>query len=325
MTEYSPLGSGREFDLIRTMVERLPDHNALIVGPGDDAAVLPDGWVVSTDASVENIHFRRNWLSPAEIGSRAVIVALSDLAAMAAIPVATLVSLVLPSADYAVVAPDVMKGAAQASQDYGAAVAGGDTTRSDAGLVIAVTVFGRTNHPVLRSGAKAGDEVWVTGELGAPASAVLAWNSNATPDQAARAAFARPAARVQEALWLSERVKLNALIDLSDGLASDAAHIAAASRVALRLDSAVLPVHPSARAQPDVLRLAAAGGDDYELCLVAAAGAVGKVKREFEQQFQLRLTRIGSVEPGAGVIWMDDHGQPLEGPLKGFDHFDRHR
>src|SRR5688572_2794850 len=131
MTEYSPLGPGREFDLIRTAIERLPDHNALIVGPGDDAAVLPDGWVVSTVASVENIHFRRDWLSPAEIGARAVIVALSDLAAMAAVPVATFVSLVLPSSDYAAVAPDVLKGAAQASQDYGAALAGGDTARSD--------------------------------------------------------------------------------------------------------------------------------------------------------------------------------------------------
>jgi thiamine-monophosphate kinase len=119
-------------------------------------------------------------------------------------------------------------------------------------------------------------------------------------------------------------VKLNALIDLSDGLASDAAHIAAASSVALRLETGFLPVHPSARTQPEGLRLAAAGGDDYELCLVAPAGALGKVKREFEQQFQLRLTRIGTVEPGAGVIWLDDNGRPLEGPLKGFDHFDRH-
>ena len=325
MTEYSSLGPGREFDLIRTAIERLPEHNALTVGPGDDAAVLPDGWVVSTDASVENIHFRRAWLSPVEIGARAVIVALSDLAAMASVPVATLVSLVLPSSDYADVAPDILKGAAQASQDYGAALAGGDTTRSDSSLVIGVTVVGRTNHPVLRSGAKPGDEVWVTGELGGAAAAVVAWNSNATPDPAARNAFARPGARVREALWLSERVKLHALIDLSDGLASDAAHVAAASGVSLLLETGALPVHPSAQAQTDAIRLAAAGGDDYELCLVAPAGAVGNVKREFEQQFQLRLTQIGSVEPGAGVIWLDDVGRPLDERLKGFDHFDRPR
>ena len=320
MTEYSPLGPGREFDLIRRVIDRLPDHNNLMVGPGDDAAVLSDGWVVSTDASVENVHFQRDWLAPAEIGARAVIVALSDLAAMAAAPVATFVSLVLPTADYRDVAPELLKGAAQASEEYGAALAGGDTTRSDGALVIAVTVVGRTNHPVLRSGARIGDEVWVTGELGAAAAAVRTWNSNAVPDPDARNAFARPAARIREAQWLSERIKLNALIDLSDGLASDAGHLAAASRVALRLDIGALPIHASARKHPDAVTLAAAGGDDYELCLIVPAESVASVQHTFEQQFQVRLTRIGSVEAGNGIVWIDDSGQARQIPM-GFDHF----
>src|SRR5688572_15111522 len=111
MTEYSPLGPGREFDLIRSLVSELPDSSALVVGPGDDAAVLADGWVVSTDASVEGIHFRRDWLSPEEIGARAVTVALSDLAAMAAAPVAIFLTLVMPVTDYADFAPAVLAGA----------------------------------------------------------------------------------------------------------------------------------------------------------------------------------------------------------------------
>ncbi|MEX2281891.1 MAG: thiamine-phosphate kinase [Gemmatimonadota bacterium] len=321
MTEHSRLGPGREFDLIRSVIGELPDSAALVVGPGDDAAVFPDGWVVSTDASVENVHFQRAWLSPEEIGARAVTVALSDLAAMAAEPIAVFVSLVMPKSDYDTFGPAVLSGAVRAGHHYRAALGGGDTTRSDGPLTIAVSVFGRAARPVLRSGALPGDEVWVTGALGAAAAAVRAWSNGNPLHPEARAAFARPTARIAEALWLSDRVDLHALIDLSDGLASDAGHIAAASRVALRIATGSLPIHEAAGAHADAVRLALTGGDDYELCCVAGPGTIGRVQREFEQLFRLGLTRVGVVEPGDGVHCVDDNGRALAEPLTGFDHF----
>jgi thiamine-monophosphate kinase len=322
MTEFSPLGPGREFDLIRSLVGELPDSSSLVVGPGDDAAVLPDGWVVSTDASVEGIHFRRDWLSPEEIGARAVLVALSDLAAMAAAPVAIFLTLVMPVTDYADFGPAVLAGAVKAGHQHRAALGGGDTTRSDGRLVIGVTVFGRAPRPVLRSGACSGDEVWVTGMLGGAAAAVRDWSNGVEPPPRARATFAQPRPRITEALWLTDRVRLHALIDLSDGLASDAGHIAAASQCALRINTSSVPVHPDAARQPDAFRLAVTGGDDYELCCTAAPGEIGRVRQEFEQRFGVKLTRVGSVHDGRGVSWVDEDGQVLKEKLMGFDHFE---
>jgi thiamine-monophosphate kinase len=321
MTGPGPFGPGREFDLIRSFLPVLPAHDAVIVSAGDDAAVLRDGWVLSTDASVEDVHFRRSWLEPEEIGYRAVAVALSDLAAMAAAPVAILVSLVLTAADYATVAARVMAGAARAAARFGAAVPGGDTTRTAGPLVIDVTALGRSERPILRSGARAGDEVWVTGALGAAASAVVAWRAGRAPDRAARAAFAEPQPRLAEALWLAEQLELHALIDLSDGLASDAAHLAAASNVALRIEAPEVPVHTAAGRGGDSMRLALSGGDDYELCFTAAARAVQPIQESFRRMFQLPLTRIGTVHAGSGLEIVDGSGQRVNAHMKGYDHF----
>ena len=183
--------------MIRRFLPELPTHDDVIVSAGDDAAVLRDGWIVSTDASVEDVHFRRAWLSASEIGYRAAAIALSDLAAMAAEPVALFASLVMPAALYGAEALELMAGVSAAARAQGAAVAGGDTTRTDGPLVIDITVIGRSAAPVLRSGARAGDEVWLTGTLGGPVAALAAWRAGTAPTPAARAAFARPQPRIQ--------------------------------------------------------------------------------------------------------------------------------
>ncbi len=321
MSEYGRLGPGREFDLIRSFLPGLPGHEAVIVGAGDDAAVLRDGWTVSTDASVENVHFRRAWLRPEEIGYRAAAVAASDLAAMAAAPVALLISLVLPAADYGPFAERIMSGVARAAAELGAAIAGGDTTRTEGPLVIDIATIGRSAKPVLRSGAHIGDDVWVTGTLGGAAAAVAAWSAGRAPAASARAAFAEPQPRVRAALWLAERLELHAMIDLSDGLVSDAAHLAAASSVALRLACAALPIHEGARSAENPARLALTGGDDYELCFTAAPGTVQRIRAEFEPIFELPLSHIGQVLEGQGVEIVSENGQRLEGELRGYDHF----
>jgi thiamine-monophosphate kinase len=319
------LADGPEFDRIRSLLAHAPTPGGTTVriGPGDDAAVLDDGTVLSIDMAVEDVHFRRSWLSFEEIGYRSAAAALSDLAAMAALPVGVLASFALPSADSEAGA-DLMRGVATAATVVGAVVLGGDLTRSPAGVVVDIAVIGRADAPVGRAGARAGDEIWVSGELGAAAAAVHAWRAGDTPTPAARAAFARPRPRSREARWLARRVPLRALIDVSDGLAGDAAHIAAASGVRITVDEAAVPVAAcvsSAVTDADeALRLALSGGDDYELLFAAPAGSVDEHVDAFMNEFAIKLTRIGGVEQGSGLVLRSASGS--ERRLSGYQHFE---
>jgi thiamine-monophosphate kinase len=311
------LGEGAEFDLIRRVLassgELPPD---VLLGPGDDAAVLEGGWVLSADLSVEDVHFRRAWLSDAEIGYRAGAAALSDLAAMAARPVGVLVSLTLPPAGGAD-AEAVHAGIREAASAVGAVVLGGDVSRSPGPLVVDVVVVGRTDAPALRSGAVPGDELWVTGVLGGAAAAVGRWTTGTTPEPELRDAFARPVPRVAEALRLAALGVVHALVDLSDGLAGDAGHLSAAGGVRVVLEAARIPVAPGARAalgDDEALQAALHGGEDYELCFAAAAGAV------HGRELDVPLTRVGRVEAGEGV-WLDaGDGEPRRLARGGFSH-----
>jgi thiamine-monophosphate kinase len=297
------LGRGAEFDLIRKL---LADEGALpeevLVGPGDDAAVLVGGWVLSTDLSVEDVHFRRSWISDVEIGYRAGAAALSDLAAMAARPVGVLVSLAIPPGGGAD-AEAVYAGIRQATRDAGAVVLGGDLSRSPGPLMVDVVVVGRAVDAASRAGAEVGDDIWVTGTLGASAAAVRLWASGMEPGGDLRRAFTHPVPRVTEALRLAERGIVHALVDVSDGLAGDAGHLAAASGVKVVLRTDRIPVAAAARSAlgDDALDAALYGGEDYELCFAAPAGAVRG------DDLSIPLTCVGHVEEGAGV-WLDEGG-----------------
>ena len=315
------LGPGAEFDLIRRFMGSdtgLPPE--VWVGPGDDAAVLQGGWVVSTDISVEDVHFRRAWLSDEEIGYRAAAAALSDLAAMASTPVGVLVSMAAPRSGVDVAA--VQAGIRTAAGAVGAAVIGGDLSASPGPLVIDIVVLGCTAWPVLRDGAEPDDEVWVTGKLGGSAAAARIWESGGEPDAALREAFAHPRPRAEEARWLVDREWVDALIDLSDGLAGDAGHLAAASGVKITLDATGIPVAEAAVAAlgPEgALEAALHGGEDFELCFVTDPGKVDP--EAFERRFGLPLTRVGTVAEGEGV-WLrgaDGVVHPVE--RGGFDHW----
>ena len=313
------LGPGGEFDLIRTFLERAgPLPKGVKVGPGDDCAVVDAGQLaLSVDLSVEDVHFRRAWLSPEEVGWRASASALSDLAAVAAEPLAILVSLALGADDASSGwARRLMDGLEQAAREAGAGLVGGDTSRSPGPVVIDVVAVGRCKNPVLRNGARPGDEVWVTGELGRVGPALRALENAHPAPEPSRRAFAHPLPRVREALWLHDHAQLHAMIDLSDGLGGDAGHIAAASGVALELDAHKLPLAPGA-----TLEDALGCGEDYELCVVGPAKALEKLEGSFDQRFDLPFTRVGRVRDGEGVWLADGRGSPRRLERAGFSHF----
>lgn len=331
---YGALGTGAEFDLIRRFLRdaETESHDAavgaeVLVGPGDDCAIIRTGTLaISVDLAIEDVHFRRAWLQPQEIGYRATAAALSDLAAVAAVPFGVLVSLAVAPADRDALAPGIVRGARAAARAVGAEVIGGDVTRARDALTIDVVVLGRADHPVLRSGAHADDELWVTGRFGAAAAAVAAWHRGTIPEPEARAAFAHPRPRTAEAAWLKERGVLRALIDVSDGIVADAGHIAAASGVRIRIEAARVPVHPALHMLSDAagagaLDLALTGGDDYELLFTARPATVAPLVVDFEAHFGVPLTRIGTVTQGDGVVVVGADGVPRTLERPGYDHF----
>ena len=317
------MGSGTEFDLIRDLLAKANPAavaGAVWLGAGDDAAVVDGGrLVMSTDLTVEDVHFRRSWVTFAEAGARAVTAAASDLAAMAAAPVAVLISLAVAPKEAQAVVSELGEGIKAALGELGAPLVGGDLSASPGPVVIGVTVVGEAEEPVTRGGAHPGDELWVTGVLGGSAGAVRAWQEGAEPSPSLRASFVRPTARIEEARWLADHVHLRSMIDLSDGLAGDVRHLAAASGVRIVVDPRLVPVHPDLTVE-DAPSLAMSGGEDYELCFVLPPGATGRWADEFEERFGIGLTRVGHVEEGGGVeVVGAADGRKSGGG--GFDHF----
>jgi thiamine-monophosphate kinase len=315
------LGPGREFDRIRRILAKLGPTAA---GVGDDCAILPSGLgtlVVSVDLSVEEVHFRREWLSLEEIGWRAAAAALSDLAAEGAETVGLLASVAVPrnSSEEDLLA--LMAGVGAAAREAGGHVLGGDLTAGDR-WVIDVVVIGRTERPVTRGGALPGDGLWVTGHLGAARAALKAWQRGGAPSTEARTAFAHPLPRIRAGRALM-RAGAHAMIDLSDGLGGDAPHLAAASGVALEIDLDNLPltaaaVNAAASAGLPAAHFAALGGEDYELLAAMPAGFGPVQAGEFTRETGVALTHIGIVQEGDGVRFRLE-GRDLS--LSGYDHF----
>ncbi len=316
----TPLGPGAEFDIIRRILEgAAPAAPDVVLGTGDDCALIRSGdayLALTVDLSVEEVHFRSAWGSPQAIGGRAVRAAVSDLAAMAADPLAVLVSLNVPAGSGAELAEQVGEGCRAAAEELGASLIGGDLSRGGPGLALDVAALGRVSEPLLRSGVRPGDELWVTGRLGAAAAAVRAWKAGeAVPDEW-RERFWRPEPRLAEARWLAER-GASAGIDLSDGLVADAGHLAAASGVGIELDSQEVPAAPGVEAG-----LALAGGEDYELLVAAQDGIFSpELTTEFQHVFGVPLTRVGRAVAGVGVRVFRD-GAEIVLDASGHDHFD---
>ena len=303
------LGPGREFDVIRSLVER---WGAAAIGIGDDAALVrvPRGetLLASVDANVEDIHFRRDWLAPEEIGYRAVTAALSDLAAMAARPLGMLISFTVPESWMADLG-GIADGIGDAATRYQSPILGGNLA-SALELTITTTVLGASFAPVMRSGARPGDFVYVTGQFGGPGATLARLQRNESPGDA-RSRLARPVARLNEARWLADSGVASA-IDVSDGLVADLRHIAAASNVHIEVEGAAIPVFPSAS-----LSDALEGGDEYELAVTSPRALDTEA---FAGRFGLALTQIGRVVAGPPAV--DVRGARVA-DAKGYDHFSR--
>ncbi|HYS61132.1 MAG TPA: thiamine-phosphate kinase [Gemmatimonadales bacterium] len=306
------LGRGGEFDRLRGIFAALGAAGRDL---GDDCALLSVGGrtlAISIDLSLEGVHFRTDWLALREIGWRATAAALSDLAAEGATPLGVLVSLGVPG--NASPAVQIMAGVGAAARSVGASVLGGDLVRSPRYLVD-VCVLGVARRPVRRSGARPGDGLWVTGRLGGAGLALAALRAGrgGRLAPALRRRFARPTPRIAAGRWLARR-GARAMIDISDGLAGDAGHLAAASGVGVSIELERVPCWPG------VLPLEAVrSGEEYEL-LVAMPRRFGTASaRAFGRATGLPLTRIGACTARRGERMTHD-GRPIT-PPPGFDHF----
>ncbi|MDP9328406.1 MAG: thiamine-phosphate kinase [Actinomycetota bacterium] len=295
----------------------------VIVGPGDDAAVLAQGageLVLTADAMIEGVHFDRRITSARDLGYKAVTVTLSDIAAMGASPRAALVTLCLtPDLDAAWVM-ELYGGMRQACDEHALWLVGGDLARGGQ-IAISVTVTGEVapGRAVTRAGARAGDVLAVTGALGASASGLRVARSgrlHADADRALLRAHLRPVARVGEGAVLA-RHGATAMMDVSDGLARDLTRLASASAVGATIRLRDVPVADGA-----TLNDALGGGEDYEL-LVTLPGqeAFTAAAGELRESYGTPLTAIGRIVQGDGVNAVDD--EDLERRLEpaGWDHF----
>jgi thiamine-monophosphate kinase len=314
-----------------------PDPS-IVIGLGDDAAVLeaPVGHqVLTTDLLVEHVHFERDTISARDLGAKAIVVNVSDIAAMGASPRCALASIALPGDVEAPWVVEVYGGMREACLEHALSLVGGDTNRGDV-LVVSVTVVGEVapGRAVTRSGARVGDAIVVTGELGAAAGGLaLSRVGAATAAEALSRpwgrrlvdALSRPVARVGEGQTLA-RCGATAMMDLSDGLAKDLSRLCVASGVGARLDLDAIPVAPAlADAGPtlgvDALELALGGGEDYELLATLEPVDVDRATEELRDRFGVRLSVVGAVVEGTGITGTRAGG--AESPVRpsGWDHF----
>lgn len=313
MRSHQAMGEGHEFDTIRMLMARWGDLAADI---GDDAAVLAptDGQrVVSTDACVEGVHFRRAWLSPFDVGVRAAAAALSDLAAMGARAEYVLVAFVVPE-DWRAALGAVADGIGTQVRRAGARIVGGNLSRGSA-FGITLTVIGSAARPVPRSGAQVGDLIAVTGTLGGPGEALTSWLQDTEPSAWALRRFVHPEPRFAEGMLLAE-AGATAMLDISDGLAADARHIAAASGVRLVIDSALLPLGEGIRPEQ-----ALASGEEYELLVTLPAAALDRLQRGWPERSGVPLTVIGRVEAELQGEREGVERSSTGGHVGGHDHF----
>ena len=284
-----------EFDFIadiRKMFARVPNNN--FEGIGDDCAVLPMGdevLVFTSDMLNEGVHFLADKSTAYQIGYKSLMVNISDVVAMGAKPVATLLSLALPEERFGEWSADFMRGYHAASKKYGVKLVGGDTTKSESGVCVNVTAIGRAPQANVkrRSSAKVGDVVMVTGKLGGSAVGLRDVLSGKLTTRNAKIHL-MPEARVKEGMWLGEQPEVRAMMDISDGIASDLQHILDESKKSAVVVEKSVPIAKGA-----TLEDALCGGEDYELLLTVDRCKADELVQRFEAKFGKPLYNIGKI------------------------------
>jgi thiamine-monophosphate kinase len=312
-----------ELDLIARIRARCASRDDVALGIGDDAALLQPPadlqLAVAMDALNAGVHFPHE-TSPADIGWKALAVNLSDLAAMGATPAWCTLSLSLPEADAAWV-DAFLDGFLELADAHRVALVGGDITRGPLSVCVTAHGFVEAGSALLRSGARIGDEVWISGTLGDAAGALAQLQAGNAVDPAMRERLDRPTPRV--ALGRALRGIANACIDVSDGLLADLGHICKESRVSAEVELAALPASAALRSAFDEesrRSLQATGGDDYELCFTAPETMRGDIDR-VAREAGVEIARIGRVVAGEGVAAMGPDGEPRVPPRRGYAHF----
>ena len=289
-----------EFDYIRWLRTRTPENPRVLVGPGDDTAVLapfPRPLLVTTDMLMDGTDFLIEEVGPRTAGRKAMAANLSDIAAMAGVPVAAVVSVALPKSAGREFSEQLYLGVRDLADEFDTAIVGGDTNSWDGKLAISITLFGEATErgAVLRSGAKPGDWVFVTGPLG---GSIRGHHLTFTP-------------RVREALRLHEVADLHAMIDISDGLAADLNHILEESHCGAVLSAGDIPISPDAielsqSSSKSALQHALGDGEDFELIFTVSPDDGEKLLRE-QPMPGIVLSKIGEcVEAG---VWIEENGE----------------
>lgn len=304
---------------------------SIVTGIGDDCAVLrvPSGHelLVTTDFSIENVHFRRDWHRPELVGHRCLTRGLSDIAAMGGDPLAAFLSLALASEVPQKWIDGFMAGLLELATEFKVPLAGGDTAQSDAGIQADIVVVGSVpkGQAILRSGAKVGDQIYVTGELGQAAAALARLAESKPPGTAAfsrsgprNLRHLRPWPRVAVGRWLRARRAASAMIDLSDGLSTDLEHLCQESRVGAEIEAGSIPRARFGPAKKRVaLGLALHGGEDYELLFTSSASIPAHIAG-------IRVTRIGRITRSTGMRLVGDDARPRPLKAMGWEHFAKH-
>jgi len=291
-----------EFELIARLTQSLPANPSVVTGAGDDCAVLDFGlpeklFLFKTDAVVEGVHFTRD-TPPQKIGRKALARCLSDIAAMAGTPVAALITLGLPEKFEPEFVAGIYDGLKALAKQHDVAIVGGETTANPGSIFISIALLGTVGRgkQVLRSGAKAGDAIFVTGELG---GSLAGKHLEFEP-------------RLEEARWLAEHFAIHAMIDLSDGLAGDLRHLLKASGFGAELLKRALPVSRAAKLrarEKPALAAALTDGEDFELLFTVAGKEAVPLLDAWKKKFsKIRLSCIGKIVAGDGVILRDKTG-----------------
>ncbi|HZT57688.1 MAG TPA: thiamine-phosphate kinase [Pyrinomonadaceae bacterium] len=352
----SKLSSGGEFGFIERIRRRefkrsaahehsslITHHSSLVLGIGDDAAVIRNSagldTVITADLLVEGIDFRLDGfgISPRDIGHKALAVSLSDIAAMGARPRFCLLSVGVPAGRWRTrFLEEFYAGVRALAARHGVAIIGGDTSRTPERVVVDSIVLGevRRGRALLRSGARPGDQIFVTGALGGAAAGLKILEgrgfqksspqkSSAKPSSAERRLVrrqTRPTPRVEWGALLGGERLATAMIDLSDGLSSDLAHLCRESRVGARIDASLLPLDAALKSATTgaALSLALDGGEDFELLFTVRPRDASKLPGEVQG---VRATCVGLITSGRGKIKIVEGGNERALKPRGFEHF----
>jgi thiamine-monophosphate kinase len=300
-------------------------HRTILIGIGDDCAVLRPvpghDSLVTTDFTLEGIHFRQDWHPPESVGHRCLARGLSDIAAMGGELVAIFLSLALPRDLPQSWVNRFARSLIRLAEKHGASLAGGDSAESPDGILADIIVLGSVpkGKAILRSGAKPGDRIYVTGELGGSAAAVAKMRTQPQKKVNPRdyPSHFYPEPRIELGRTLREKNLASAMIDTSDGLSTDLAHICEESGVGAEIDSSLIPrAHVGKPSKPVVLDLALHGGEDYELLFTAR-----QRKRIPKKIAGVPITQIGQIFRSRGIFVRDSKGTVHPFHPRGWEHF----